>query len=187
MSSRERKRARRRKRKRRSAGRDAAIEPTAESATGNGGGGELSRSELKDRTAREALEPLREGERPAAVTVGAVVASLIAAVFWGSAAVALLTDAEVGGSEPDVAPLVLFAAILTLMAWGMWRARYWAVLGFQALLALIMLAAGLGLVGVQTVLQAIGTTLLLAGAGTLFYFMVKALARIQMPQRRPPE
>jgi hypothetical protein len=189
MGSRERKRAQRRKRKRRSAQRefepDRATEPAPGSATANGGDApQLSRSELKDRAAREALEPLAEGERPAAVTVGAVVASVIAAVFWGSAAVALFTDTEVGGSEPDVAPLAFFAAIMTLMAWGMWRARYWAVLGFQALLALIMLAAGLGLVGVQTVLQAIGTTLLLAGAGTLFYFMVKALARIQMPQRR---
>jgi hypothetical protein len=189
--SRERKRVQRRKRKQRSAQRESdhgpATEPAAESATANGGEGELSRSELKDRAARDTLEPVAEGERPAAVTVGAVVASLIAAVFWGSAAIAVLTDTEVGGSEPDVAPLVLFAAILTLMAWGMWRARYWAVLGFQALLALIMLAAGVGLVGVQTVLQAIGTTLLLAGAGTLFYFMVKALARIQMPQRRGPQ
>jgi len=191
MGSRERKRAQRRKRKQRSTQRESdqgpAPEPAAGGATASGSARrELSRSELKDRAAREALVPLAEDERPAAVTVGAVVASLIAAVFWGSAIVALLTDTEVGGSEPDVAPLVLFAAILTLMAWGMWRARYWAVLGFQALLALIMLAAGLGLVGVQTVLQAIGTTLLLAGAGTLFYFMVKALARIQMPQRRPP-
>jgi hypothetical protein len=171
--SHERKRAERRKRKKRSAERGQQD-------------GEPSRSELKDRAAREALEPLAKGERPTAVTVGAVVAVVIAVVFWGSAAVALLTDTEVGGSEPQVAPLVLFAAILTVMAWGMWKARYWAVLGFQALLALIMLAAGLGLVGVQTVLQAIGTTALLAGAGTLFYFMVKALARIQMPQRRPP-
>ena len=191
MGSRERKRAQRRKRKQRSTQRESdqgpAPEPAAGGATASGSARrELSRSELKDRAAREALEPLAEDERPAAVTVGAVVASLIAAVFWGSAIVALLTDTEVGGSEPGVAPLVLFAAILTLMAWGMWRARYWAVLGFQALLALIMLAAGLGLVGVQTVLQAIGTTLLLAGAGTLFYFMVKALSRIQMPQRRPP-
>jgi hypothetical protein len=188
MGSRERKRAARRKRKQRSARRpperDGAAEPNVESATGNGDAPELSRSELKDRAAREALEPLRDGERPAAVTAGAVVASLIAAVFWVSAAISLFTDTEVRGSEPDVEPLALFAAILTLMAWGMWRARYWAVLGFQALLALIMLAAGLGLVGVQTVLQAIGTTLLLGGAGTLFYFNVKALARIQMPQRQ---
>jgi threonine/homoserine/homoserine lactone efflux protein len=71
------------------------------------------------------------------------------------------------------------------MAYGMWRARYWAVLGFQALLALIMLSAALGLVRVTTVLQAVGTVLILAGAGALFYFMVKALARIQMPDRVP--
>jgi hypothetical protein len=31
------------------------------------------------------------------------------------------------------------------------------------------------------VLQAVGTTLLLAGSGTLFYFMIRAMARIQMP------
>src|ERR687887_154606 len=29
-------------------------------------------------------------------------------------------------------------------------------------------------------------TALIAGAGTLFYFMVKAMARIQMPERRTP-
>ena len=186
MGSRERKRAERRKRKRRGS-QQAAGPPGRPGEPRDGDEGSTpSRSELKDRAAREALEPLREGERPGAVTVGAVVASLIAAVFWVSAAVAAATDAEVGGEEPSVAPLALFAAILTVMAYGMWRARYWAVLGFQALLALIMLAAGLGLVGVTTVLQAVGTTLLLAGAGTLFYFMVKALARIQMPQRLPP-
>jgi hypothetical protein len=193
MGSRERRRAERRKRKRRSAQRhgeppDAAAAQPASSATAGGGGTDPtspSRSELKDRAARGALEPLREGERPGAVTVGAVVSTLIAVVFWVSAAVALVADVEVSGSEPKPAPLVLFALVLTLMAYGMWRARYWAVLGFQALLALIMLSAGVGLVQVTTVLQAIGTLLILAGAGALFYFMVKALARIQMPQRLP--
>jgi hypothetical protein len=28
---------------------------------------------------------------------------------------------------------------------------------------------------------------LIAGAGALFYFMIKAMARIQMPERRAPE
>jgi hypothetical protein len=116
-----------------------------------------------------------------------VVSTLMAAVFWVSAVVALVTEIEVSGSEPRPAPLVLFAVVLSLMAYGMWRARYWAVLGFQALLVLIMLSAGLGLVQVTTVLQAIGTLLILGGAGALFYFMVKALARIQMPQRSPRE
>ena len=31
--------------------------------------------------------------------------------------------------------------------------------------------------------EAVGTTALIAGAGALFYFMIKAMARIQMPQR----
>ena len=188
--SRERKRPERRKRKHRT----TELRQTEDAAQANDAADDgdpsdapLSRSELKDREAREALEPLREGERPGAVTVGAVVASLMALVFWVSAAVSVATDVEVEGSEPSTAALVLFAAVLTLMAYGMWRARYWAVLGFQALLALLMLSAGLGLVQVTTVLQAIGTLLVLAGAGTLFYFMVKAMARIQMPQRLPRE
>ncbi len=71
------------------------------------------------------------------------------------------------------------------MAWGMWRARYWAVLGFQAFLALTMLSATLGLIQVETILEAVGTVLVLAIAGTLFYFMIKAMARIQMPERTP--
>jgi len=184
MGSRERKRVARRKRKLRTAQRGPADE-----AAGNGdaAGTPISRSELKDREAREELEPLREGERPGAVTVGAVVATLIALVFWVSAVVSVATDVEVEGSEPSTGALVLFAAVLTLMAYGMWRARYWAVLGFQALLALLMLSAGLGLVQVTTVLQAIGTLFVLAGGGTLFYFMVRAMARIQMPQRLPRE
>jgi hypothetical protein len=44
-----------------------------------------------------------------------------------------------------------------------------------------MLASAFGLVVVTSVLQAVGTTLLLAGSGTLFYFMIRAMARIQMP------
>jgi hypothetical protein len=184
VGSRERKRTERRKRKRRAGQRPRTPEPAGD---GDGNTAPLSRSELKDREAREALEPLREGERPGAVSVGAAVSSLMALVFWASAIVSVATDVEVGGSEPSTAPLVLFAAVLTLMAYGMWRARYWAVLGFQALLVLILLSAAIGLVQVRTLLQAVGTTLILAGAGTLFYFLVKALARIQMPQRLPPE
>jgi threonine/homoserine/homoserine lactone efflux protein len=69
----------------------------------------------------------------------------------------------------------------------MWRARYWAVLGFQALLVIVLVAASLGLLQATEWLQAVGTTLLIVGAGALFYFMIKAMARIQMPERRPSE
>lgn len=185
MGSREHKRAQRRKRKRRTGVREVA--PTAEPADDGGGARELSRSEQKDRKAREALEPLREGERPGAVTAGAIVSGVLALVIWVSAALAAITDIDVRGSDPQAVPLALFAAVLTLMAYGMWRARYWAVLGFQALLVLVMLSSALGLIQVTTVLEAIGTLVLLSGSGVLFYLMVKALARIQMPQRVPRE
>lgn len=186
MGSRERKRAERRKRKRRTGVREG-VPPAAEPADDGGGARELSRSEQKDREAREALEPLREGERPGAVTAGAIVSGVLALVIWVSAALAAITDIDVRGSDPQAVPLALFAAVLTLMAYGMWRARYWAVLGFQALLVLVMLSSALGLIQVTTVLEAIGTLVLLSGSGVLFYLMVKALARIQMPQRAPRE
>ena len=52
-------------------------------------------------------------------------------------------------------------------------------------LALAMLSATLGLIQVETILEAIGTTVVLAVSGTLFYFMIRGMARIQMPERAP--
>jgi hypothetical protein len=74
-----------------------------------------------------------------------------------------------------------------VMAWGMWRARYWAVLGFQVVLLFLIIAAALGLVAAGSLFQVVGNVVLMALAGACFYFMVKALARIQMPQQRPPD
>ena len=172
MAGRERKRADRQKRKARSAERRTEM---------------ATRAEEKNEAARAALRPLAEGERPGAVTVGAIASAVVAAVFWASAVVALFTNVEVQGKEPSVVYLVAVAGLVTAMAVGMWRVRYWAVLGFQAFLVLIILSATLGLITVETVLQAVGTTLILALAGVMFYFMVKAMARVQMPERQPRE
>jgi hypothetical protein len=143
-----------------------------------------ARAEERNRAAREALQPLRAGERPAAVTVGAVASTVIALAFCVSAALAV-AGVEVNGDQPNPVPVLAVAAVLTAMAYGMWRARYWAVLGFQTLLLLLILTATGGLVLAGSALQAAGTALLLIGAGTLFWFMVKAMARIQMPERLP--
>ena len=69
------------------------------------------------------------------------------------------------------------------MAWGMWKAKYWAVLGFQMLLVILIMAGILGLVVAPTLIQIIGTLILTAALSVLFWFMVKAMARIQMPER----
>jgi hypothetical protein len=168
MADRERRRAARTKRKARSVERRAQI---------------AARYEGRNRAARETLEPLAEGERPGVVTLGAVLSGLVAV----SVVVAYLAGAEVDGERPPVLQVIPSAALMGVMSFGLWRTRYWAVLGFQAVLALLIVAASLGLVAAGSAAQVAGTLTLIAVAGALFYFMIKAMARIQMPERAPRE
>lgn len=142
-----------------------------------------AKAEEKNRAVRESLVPLAPGERPTAVTVGAILATVIAAILWISCAVAVITGAKVNGESVNVAQWVMLAAIVTLMAWGMWRARYWAVLGFQMSLVLLIIAGVLGLVLATSLVQIVSTAILVAGLSVMFWFMVKAMARVQMPDR----
>lgn len=143
-----------------------------------------ARAEQRNQEAREALEPLAEGERPTVVTVGAVIAALIVV----SIAAGYAAGVEVDGERPRLPQVIAPAVIMGMMAWGMWHARYWAVLGFQLMLVIVLFSAFFGLVvGASSVAQIVGTLALLVGAGLLFYFMVKAMARIQMPTRLPKE
>jgi hypothetical protein len=185
--ARERKRAERRKRKRRSVEGVAATDGEAAAQT-NGDPAPTEtfeermarRYEERNAEARAKLEPLAPGERPAAVTVAAVVSAVLAVVFAVSSALAI-AGVDAGGRDISPAPIILFTGVFVVMAMGLWRARYWAVLGFQTLLLLVILASALGLVQVSTIPEAVATVALLAGAGALFYFMIRAMARIQMP------
>jgi hypothetical protein len=141
-----------------------------------------ARAEERNREARAALTPLAEGERPLVVTIAAAVTALIAV----SIVVGYLAGVEVDGSRPELARVIAPALLMAVMAWGMWRARYWAVLGFQPILVFLIFSAVFGLaVQAASVGQVAATLGLLVVAGTFFYFMVKAMARIQMPTRQP--
>jgi hypothetical protein len=186
VGSRERRRADRRKRKDRSASRAPENgEPKPPPATprermARG----YARSEEKNRAAREALDPLREGERPLVVTVGAIVSAVICV----SIVVAYAAGIKVNGRQPAFVQAASPALLMGIMAWGMWRARYWAVLGFQVILLFLIFSAAVGLaVQAASVAQILATLGLLAVSGTFFYLMVKAMARIQMPHRIPRE
>jgi hypothetical protein len=91
------------------------------------------------------------------------------------------------GFDPDEASKATRTAVvvplLLLMAWGMWNAKYWAVLGMQALLALTVILATLALTGAGDVYAVLLIVVIVGSAGTLFYFLVRAMARIQMPER----
>jgi hypothetical protein len=164
MASREGNRAERRKRKARSAERRAEI---------------AARYEERNEAARESLEPLEEGERPVIVTIGAILSAAVA----GSIVIAYAAGATVNGDRPRALQVIVPAVLMGMMAYGMWRVRYWAVLGFQAVLALLILAATIGLIGAGSTGTLVANLLLIAVAGTMFYFMIRAMARIQMPER----
>jgi hypothetical protein len=139
-----------------------------------------AKAEVRNREAREALEPLADGERPLVVTIGAVIAALVALSILGG----YLSGVEVNGEKPHLAQVLAPALLMGIMAWGMWRARYWAVLGFQLLLVFLIFSAVYGLaLQAASVAQFAATLGLLAVTGSLFFFMVKAMARIQMPSR----
>jgi hypothetical protein len=185
VGSRERKREERRKRKRRSVERQTTAPETGAAADGGSNGAPTTaerpptRSELKDQAAREALQPLDEGERPLVVTIGAVISGLISLSVIGAYA----AGAEVDGERPALTQVLAPTVLMGVMAYGMWRARYWAVLGFGVVLVFLIIGSALGLVQAANGLQVLGRGVILAGAGTLFFFMIKAMARIQMPER----
>jgi hypothetical protein len=138
-----------------------------------------ARSEERNERIRQSLEPLKPGERPGAVTVAAVVALLL-----GLTNVALaLIGVEVDGEEPPVGGTLAFGAVMFVAAFGMWKAKYWAVLGFQALLAITIIFAALSLAVASNAIAVVVPLVIVLLGGWLFWKLVRALARLQMPAR----
>ena len=138
-------------------------------------------SEERNASARDALEPLAEGERPRAVTVAAILAALLAVANLAL----LVAGTEVQGKRSAPGGAIVFAVLMLVAAAGLWRARYWAVLGFQALLGIAIIVFAL-LLTVASNIEAVVLCVAVIGPGSfLFYKLIRAMARIQMPTRRP--
>jgi len=138
----------------------------------------VSRSEQRAETVRAQLKPLAPGERPATLLVAIAVASVLGLIN----VVGYVLGLKIQGKQPG-AGVLSFSAVMGVAAWGMWNLRYWAVLGFQALLALIVLTFALFLVRASN-LAALALSLAVIGlAGWLFWKMVRVMARIQLPSR----
>ncbi|MEA2332081.1 MAG: hypothetical protein QOH58_2219 [Thermoleophilaceae bacterium] len=142
-----------------------------------------ARSRARDEEARAALKPLRRGERPTAVTVGAVAAALLALANVIALVLGYKSGEDTLSVGSDLTGSAIVTGVLVLVAYGMWKARYWAVLGMQTLLALTMVFAALALLTVVNLWAAVLVLMILTGSGVLFWFLVKAMARIQMPER----
>ena len=142
-----------------------------------------ARARAKDDAARAALKPLRPGERPLAVTVGAVAAAVLALANVIALVFGYSPGEDTVSPGSDVTGSAITFVVLAVVAYGMWRARYWAVLGMQTLLALTIVFSALGLTQAINWWAFVLLLLSLALSGTLFWFLVKAMARIQMPER----
>jgi hypothetical protein len=138
------------------------------------------RSEEHNAAVRATLAPLAPDERPWPLRIAVVIALLIAVSNVAQVVVGRGVEFDKRHLNP-VGPLI-FAVVMLVCAAGMWRKRYWAVLGFQALLGLVILFFALLLVRASNVLGIVVGVAVVAGGGFLFFKLVRVLSRIQLPR-----
>jgi len=138
------------------------------------------RSAERDAAVRATLKPLDPGERPWPITVGAILAALS-----GGVQLALFifgVKLRVAGTHAAAGSTILFGVMMFICAAGMWLRKYWAVLGFMAILGITTSFFALALIKASSLLGfAIGIAGVAIG-GWLFYKLVRVLSRIQMPE-----
>jgi hypothetical protein len=139
-----------------------------------------SRSEARNAAVRATLTPLEPHERPWSLKIAVLIAVLIGA---GDLVTVLVAGSfKIGGAHAGAGGVILFSALMLVCAVGMWQKRYWAVLGFQAILAFVILFFSLLGLRAANLLAVVASVVVVGGAGWLFYKLVRVLSRIQMPQ-----
>lgn len=139
-----------------------------------------TRSEQRNAAVRATLTPLAPGERPWPLKVAVLLALLSGGVQL--ALFAFGVKLKVAGTHAKAGPTIVFGAIMFVCAAGMWALRYWALLGFMALLGITVAFFALALIKASSLL---GFAIAIAGAvggGFLFWKLVRVLGRVQMPQ-----
>jgi hypothetical protein len=160
----------------------APAEPPHAEDTGTGADGMrrgYARAEARNAEVRAQLAPLAPGERPRAL----VAAASLAVALGVANLAALLAGIDVQGEQPSALGVLLFCAVMFIAAVGLWSARYWAVLGFEMLLGLIVLVFSLFLLRASNVLAVVVCVPIIVVAGWLFWKLIRVMGRIQAPQR----
>lgn len=154
--------------------RKRSVAPQTKAAMGD----RYARSREKNEAVRQRLEPLPKGERPGAVTAAAIVALVMAVVNLIAAAFG-----EPLGSDA-VFTTIMSTTILLACGFGMWfGARYWAVMGFMVVLVFQILLLAAALVVVERWWVGLIFVVVIGLLGWLFWKLIRALSRIQMPER----
>jgi hypothetical protein len=90
---------------------------------------------------------------------------------------------DVEGKQRGALGVVLFAVRLRLGAWGLWERREWAVLGFEALLAITLCIAALSLLVASYVAAVVLCVAILGAVGWRFWWLFRVMGGLQAPQR----
>jgi amino acid permease len=139
-----------------------------------------SRTEERNAAVRATLRPLTPGERPWPIKIAALIAllvgggDLIEVIFGGRI--------KFGSTHPSVGGIVLFSILMLVCAVGVWQLRYWAVLGFQAILGIVILIFSLLLVRASNLLGFVVAAAIIGLGGWLFFKLVRVLSRLQLPK-----
>jgi hypothetical protein len=173
----------RRKQRQRAATAESRPAPNGDGAAPEDGQDRMARGyargRAKDEAARAALKPLGQNERPLPVTIAAVLSFALGAANF----VSYVAGVEVQGERPALVGIAVYSGLMFIVAYGCWRMRYWGVLGMEAVLALALVIFGVLLTRAESVVALLIALAVIAGAGTLFWKLVKVMARIQMPER----
>jgi hypothetical protein len=137
-----------------------------------------SRGEARNAEVRAQLRPLADDERPTALRVAVALAALLGV----GNLVAFAAGLEVGGERPAFFGVALLSVLLLVAAGGMWRKRYWAVLGFQALVGITVVWAALALLVAGNLAAVAVSVAIVALGGWLFWKLVRVMSRIQVPR-----
>jgi uncharacterized membrane protein (DUF2068 family) len=134
----------------------------------------------RDAAIRATLTPLAPGERPWPIMVGALLAAAsgVSQLILFLAGVKLHTT----GLRASAGQTIAFTVLMLICAIGMWTMRYWAVLGFMALLAILVLFAVGALVKASSTVGVVIALAIVGVGGFLFFKLVRVLSRIQMPR-----
>jgi hypothetical protein len=135
-------------------------------------------AEERNAAVRATLEPLAPGERPWPL----VASALLALALVVANLVLVIADVKLKGTKTGAE--IAYVVVMGMCTYGLWRARYWAVLGFMVLLVLTILQFAVLLIRASNVLGVTFAVVVVGGGGFLFYKLVRVMSRIQMP--RPP-
>jgi uncharacterized membrane protein (DUF2068 family) len=137
-------------------------------------------SEERNAAVRAGLRPLAPGERPWVIVAGAGLAAASGLVQLILFLVGVRLHST--GLRASAGQTIAFAVLMFLCAGGMWFMRYWAVLGFMALLAILVVFAVGALIKASSLVGVVIALGIVLVGGFLFYKLVRVLSRIQMPK-----